>query len=81
MLELIQNQGFVQVAYISVTPATREFTPKLKKQLRPKICKRGGNYVLMTGSFGERANGTTSFEVLSSDGDKARAAQPGPVTD
>lgn len=81
LLELVAKEKFVQVAFISATPAVREFTPKLKKHLRPKVCKRGGNYVLMTGSFGEGARGTSSFEVLNSEGDKAKAAQPGPVTD
>ena len=76
MMALLQD-GYVQVAFISATPAVREFTPKLKKFLRPKVCKRGGNYVLMTGSSGQGANGTSSFEVLSSQ----KLSHPGPVTD
>lgn len=73
----LQQQGYVQVAFISATPAVREFTPKLKKYLRPRVCKRGGNYVLMTATSGQGANGTSSFEVLSNQ----KPSHQGPVTD
>jgi hypothetical protein len=78
MMELVTQKSYVQVAFISVTPQVREFTPKLKAYLRPRVCQRGGDHVLMTGSSGQGAAGTVSFEVLSS---KGAAAGPGPVTD
>lgn len=81
LIELTTQKGYVQVTFASVTPQRREFTPKLKKYLRPRVCKRGGDHVIMTSSSGQGANGTMSFEVLSSKGDQARASQSGPVTD